>query len=285
LTKSAEVEGIEISDGGIGFKSLVELRPGIAVFIQGPEGHPKGYGVVRHCTGCDGGFLIGLEFNEETKKTVKPSASGAVDYYELLQISPKAELATIQRVYRFLAARYHPDNSDGGNPEKFLLLQSAFSTLTDPERRAEYDLARQGAEVQTAPISSSIDFMDGIQGEVNRRLALLSVLYRRRRISSQDPEVSLAEAESRMGFPREYLDFTIWYLKSKRYITLGDNSDLALTSLGVDYVESNSSSIPVLHKLLESGTDAAAASQTATDQEYPDSAEQILLPSAEEDAP
>jgi len=283
LTKSAEVEGIEISDAGVGFKSSVELRPGLAVFIQGQDGRPRGYGVVRHCTGCTVGFLIGLEFNEETKKTVKPSTTGAVDYYELLQISPNAELATIQRVHRFLAARYHPDNSERGNPEKFLLLQSAFNTLSDPERRAEYDLTRQAAEVHTTPISESIDFMDGIQGEVNRRLALLSVLYRRRRISPQDPEVSLAEAESRMGFPRDYLDFTIWYLKSKRYITVGDNSALALTSLGVDYVESNCSSIPILHRLLESGTDAATDSQAATGHEDLDSSEPVLLPSSGED--
>ena len=232
---------------------------------------------------CAAGFLIGLEFSEETKKTVKPSASGAVDYYELLQISPNAELATIQRVHRFLAARYHPDNSEKGDPEKFLQLQRAFDTLSDPERRAEYDLSRQDAEVQSVPISASLDFMDGIQGEVNRRLALLSVLYRRRRISPQDPEVSLAEAESRMGFPRDYLDFTIWYLKNKKYITVGDNSALALTSPGVDYVESNCSSIPILHRLLESGTDAATDSQAATGREDLDSSEQVLLSSSCED--
>ena len=282
LTKSIEVEGIDISDAGLGFKSFVELRPGMAVFIQGQEGHPRGYGVVRHCAACQAGFLVGIEFDEETKKTLRPSASSAVDYYELLQISPNAELATIQRVYRFLAARYHPDNAEKGDPEKFLLLQSAFSTLSDPERRAEYDLARQGAEVQTVPISESVDFMDGIQGEVNRRLALLSVLYRRRRISPQDPKVSLAEAETRMGFPRDYLDFTIWYLKSKRYITVGDNSDLALTSLGVDYVEENCSSIPILHRLLESG--AASDSQAAEDPDEPDSSEQVLLASSDKDA-
>lgn len=33
LTKSAHVEGMDISDGGIGFKSSLELRPGTAVFI------------------------------------------------------------------------------------------------------------------------------------------------------------------------------------------------------------------------------------------------------------
>jgi hypothetical protein len=209
LTKSAEVEGIDISDAGIGFKSSVELRLGMSVFIQGHDDNPKGHGVVRHCTGREEGYVIGLEFDEETKRTVKSSASAAVDYYEPLQISPSAQLATIQRVYRFLAAHYHPDNPDSGDSEKFVLIQQAFDTLSDPERRAEYDLARQDVRAQSAPMSESIDFMDGVQGEVNHRLALLSLLYRWRRTSPHTPEVSLAEAESRMGFPRDYLDFTI----------------------------------------------------------------------------
>ena len=37
------------------------------------------------------------------------------EYYELLQISPNAEAETVHRVYRLLAARYHPDNPHTGN--------------------------------------------------------------------------------------------------------------------------------------------------------------------------
>ena len=58
-----------------------------------------------------------------------------------------------------------------------------------------------------------------------------------------------------MGFPREYLDFTTWYLRSKKYITKEDNSDFSLTPLGVDYVESNYSKLPLLRKLLQERTD------------------------------
>jgi curved DNA-binding protein CbpA len=31
------------------------------------------------------------------------------DYYEILEISPKADAGTIERVFRYLAGRYHPD--------------------------------------------------------------------------------------------------------------------------------------------------------------------------------
>jgi len=133
-------------------------------------------------------------------------------------------------------------------------------------------------------MSLSIDFMDGIQGELNRRVALLSLLYSRRRMSPDAPEVSLAEAEERMGFPRDYLDFTIWYLKNKKYITKGDNSDLTLTALGVDFVELNRSKIPILNRLLESGTGATRGSEAARDREDLDTSDSILLPGPGEDA-
>jgi curved DNA-binding protein CbpA len=63
----------------------------------------------------------------------------AVNYYDLLQINPHAEIETIERVYRILAARFHPDNQDTGDAEKFRLLSDAYQMLRDPVKRAEYD--------------------------------------------------------------------------------------------------------------------------------------------------
>ena len=179
----------------------------------------------------------------------------ALDLYEFLQISPNAESETISRVYRFLARRYHPDNPETGDADKFILLKRAYNLLSDPQRRAEYDATRSVEE--KAPISASVDFMDGVQGELNRRVAVLALLYLRRRTRPDAPEVSLTEVEDRMGFPRDYLDFTTWYLKSKKYISKADNSDFTLTALGVDFVESNTSRLPVLNLLLNGG-DAAS---------------------------
>lgn len=176
------------------------------------------------------------------------------DYYEFLQISPNAEPSTIHRVYRFLAGRLHPDNPGTGDAERFLLLKKAFDVLSDPGRRAEYDATLKREPPQPPPLSNSIDFMDNIDGELNRRLAVLALLYLQRRTNPHRPEVSLAEVEMRMGFPRDYLHFTMWYLRSKNYITLGDNSDATLTALGVDFVELNRGNVPVLNRLLTSGT-------------------------------
>jgi len=191
-----------------------------------------------------------------------------VDHYEFLQISRNADPDTIHRVYRFLAARFHPDNPETGNAEKFMLLQEAWNVLSDPKRRAEYDATSRNEPPQPVPLSTSVDFMDDVEGELNRRLAVLALLYIQRRTNPYKPEVSVAAVEKCMGFPRDYLQFTTWYLHSKKYITRADNSDLTLTVLGVDFVESNRTNIPVLDKLLTSNTgpstmDGVAASEVS----------------------
>jgi curved DNA-binding protein CbpA len=179
-----------------------------------------------------------------------------VDYYEFLQISPHAETETIHRVYRFLATRFHPDNVETGDESKFRLLKAAYETLSDPDRRAEYNVKRELHGVQQAPLSTAVDFMDDLKGETNRRLAVLAVLYYRRRNNPHSPEVGLPDLEKRMGFPRDYLDFTTWYLGKKGYITKSDNSDFTLTADGVDFVETQRSKTPLLNLMLTSGSDS-----------------------------
>jgi curved DNA-binding protein CbpA len=185
------------------------------------------------------------------------------DFYEFLQISPNAEADTIHRVYRFLAVRLHPDNPETGDSEKFFLLKQAYDVLSNPARRLEYDAARKKEGPQAVPLSTTIDFMDSMEGELNRRLAVLALLYIQRRTNPYSPEVSLLDVENRMGFPRDYLEFTAWYLRNKGYITRSDNSDFTLTAEGVDFVESQRVNIPVLNKLLTTGTGPSSAEGAA----------------------
>jgi hypothetical protein len=200
----------------------------------------------------------------------------AIDYYEFLQISPNADADTIHRVYRFLAARLHPDNVESGHAQNFQLLKAAYDVLSDPKRRAQYDAARGQAPSQ--PLSTSIDFMDALDGELNRRLAVLAVLYYRRRTNPVYPEIALAEIEERMGFPRDYLDFTLWYVQKKGYVAKADNATYTLTVEGVDFVETQRTSIPTLNKLLTSGSGSpvetgARPNRRATDGPVPNVSE------------
>jgi hypothetical protein len=105
--------------------------------------------------------------------------------------------------------------------------------------------------------------MDQLDGELNRRLGVLALLYIQRRTNPTHPEVSLGEIELKMGFPRDYLEFTMWYLQKKKYIVGADNARYTLTAEGVDFVELQRANIPVLNKLLTSGTEPGAANPMA----------------------
>lgn len=59
------------------------------------------------------------------------------DFYSTLGIDRSADSETIKRAYRKLAAQHHPDR--GGDTNKFQEIQAAYDTLSDPQRRAEYD--------------------------------------------------------------------------------------------------------------------------------------------------
>ena len=63
-----------------------------------------------------------------------------VDHYEVLQLSPTASADTVERVYRLLAKRFHPDNAETGDVDKFTAVRQAYEVLSDPTLRAEYDV-------------------------------------------------------------------------------------------------------------------------------------------------
>lgn len=187
------------------------------------------------------------------------AATEIPDYYEFLEISPQATQETIHRVYRFLAARYHPDHAATGDLEKFTQLATAYKVLSDPAQRAEYNAQRAMRRITFQnPMSMTVDFMDQVEGDLNRRLAVLAILYYRRRMYPDSPEVDLAEIEQRMGFPRDYLEFTTWYLTKKRYITKADNAELTLTVDGVDFIETQRASVPLLERLLTTGKESGS---------------------------
>ncbi|MFD5011990.1 DnaJ C-terminal domain-containing protein [Streptomyces chartreusis] len=74
----------------------------------------------------------------------------ARDFYEVLGISRTADPDEIQRAYRTLARRYHPDvNKDPQAEERFKEINEAFSVLSDPEQRARYD--RFGEDFRKIP--------------------------------------------------------------------------------------------------------------------------------------
>ncbi len=62
------------------------------------------------------------------------------DYYDVLGVSRNASQDEIKKAYRTLASKYHPDvSTDPKATEKMALINEAYDTLKDPQKRANYD--------------------------------------------------------------------------------------------------------------------------------------------------
>src|SRR5579872_3926685 len=103
-----------------------------------------------------------------------------VDYYEILQISPNADAETVHRIYRVQAQRFHPDNLDSGDAEKFKLVAQAYEVLSNPDRRAIYDRDHREARRREAiGVADVPDSAPPLMTEMQRREEILRLLYQR----------------------------------------------------------------------------------------------------------
>jgi len=248
------VEGAKpaVSGNELALQRLDSIRPGTVVLIESRDGARTEKYFVKKSTrnGATQGIQIVLGASEEGEPEEKVEEP---NYYDVLQIGEQAEAEAIYRVYRIMAARFHPDNPETGDLETFLLLKSAYEVLSDPVSRRAYDARREERNAKPMPVFELKDFVTGVEAEPNRRLGVLSLLYHQRRQDPDHPAVSLLYLEHRMAFPREYLNFTMWYLRAKGYVTAADNADYTISAAGAEFVEANISKSEKLAQLLFPG--------------------------------
>jgi curved DNA-binding protein CbpA len=172
-----------------------------------------------------------------------------INYYDLMQINPRAEIETVQRVYRILAARYDPKNSQTGDPERFRMLTEAYEVLSNPAKRSAYDRWLESSQAAPLSIFLGKEFTDGIDAESKIRVGVLCLLYAKRRANPDFAALSLLDMENLMAFPRERLLFAIWYLRAKRYVVQDDRSSFIISAEGVDFLESQLPTNQILYKI------------------------------------
>jgi curved DNA-binding protein CbpA len=160
------------------------------------------------------------------------------DYYEILEISPNANSETIERIFRHLAKRYHPDNQDTGDQLRFSGILEAYNALKDPVKRARYDIQHKNHLGFRTKLAEEASNTKGIERDVLIQDKLLSILYVQRRQNINDPGIGDMELERLSDCPREHLEFHLWYLKSKGWIGRQENGTLAITVEGVDRANS-----------------------------------------------
>lgn len=179
------------------------------------------------------------------------------DYYEVLQISPRADRETVERVFRHLANRYHPDNLESGNSDRFAELVNAHTVLSDPEERAKYDLQYEGLRQQRWRIFDQDSTQSEIVSDTRIRQALLSLLYIQRRNDSRDPGLGIVELERTLGCGTSTLEFHLWYLRENGWVERLETGMMAITAPGVDRLFDLGGPPQTGPHLLQPGTDAA----------------------------
>ena len=242
-------KAVDFSKGGARVQAPEALDIGTQVYLRADAFGLMGMAKVRYCQPRQPGFMVGLELEKRGASMRTPD--DFIDYYEVLQISPKADIETIHRVFRMQAARFHPDNKQTGNADRFMLLSRIYETLVDPKRREQYDIRRRMREPGSIPVFGLAEFVAGIEGEINRRLGVLCLLYKRRRSNPDHPSLSLLQLEFLMDFPREHLMFTVGYLREKDLIRIVENSDFQITAEGVDSLEAGVRGKQIFQHLLE----------------------------------
>lgn len=226
---------------GAGLILSREVEAGQKVMLEG-DGFAGGSGGRQKGTICwcrptvDGRFRAGVRL-AETAGAGAGTGEDYVDYYEIMELSAAAGLETIHRIYRILAQRLHPDNAETGSAEAFKKLVEAYRVLSDPEKRAAFDVTRESRQRTQWRVFDQRSAAPSMEQEQSKRRAVLKALYLKRLREPENPGMNLIEMEALLGTPREHLDFTMWFLKEQGWVARNDNGRYAITIKGVEQAE------------------------------------------------
>ncbi|MBI4611363.1 MAG: molecular chaperone DnaJ [Candidatus Rokubacteria bacterium] len=131
------------------------------------------------------------------------------DYYEILGVSRDATDGDLKKAYRQLALQYHPDRNPGDKKaeEHFKEINEAYSVLSDPEKRAQYDrFGTVGVGVDVSDLGFGTLFDDLLEGFFGGGPRSRRARAHRGENLQYDLEITLEEAatglETKVQIPR-----------------------------------------------------------------------------------
>jgi hypothetical protein len=161
-----------------------------------------------------------------------------IDYYEFLMISPTADRQMIEWAARLMLARYDPQKSKTPDEKKCELVKEAFRTLADPKKRATFDgeLAKQ-RPASIIDVKAEVTLQDVVEA-IRLRQAIMLVLYQAVLRKPRDPDVGRTDLARLVGLTPLDLEFGLWFLREKGWITATQAGSYAITLMGAEWVES-----------------------------------------------
>lgn len=160
-----------------------------------------------------------------------------IDYYELLEINPSANVELIETAVRAQLRRYSPQNAKTGDETKFELVKKAYLALSNAKSRSSYD-AEYKRQSDSAPkgIQRTIS-TEALEDQARKRVAVLTIMYERMLKKPQDGALTAIEISTGAGYDVVHLEFALWFLREKGYIARTDVGDLRITAEGVEWLE------------------------------------------------
>lgn len=158
-----------------------------------------------------------------------PAAGKFQDHYAVLGVDPQASETAIREAFERLS-RLHANDS-----AKLESLQLALEVLTDSELRASFNKLKGIEEPQSIGFSGTA-FFEGLNREAGLRLAVLCLLYDRRKSNPHSSGLTARQLEGLLETTYEDLNFTLWYLKQRNLVNTDDKSRLQITVTGIDFV-------------------------------------------------
>ena len=162
-----------------------------------------------------------------------PLAGKFQDHYEVLGIDPRSAGAVVQDTYSKLARKA----KESGDAERLESLNLAYEVLGDPMLRREFDKLKGLGEEVGGPKFSGARFFDTLGRDQRLRVALLCLLYDRRRNKPFTPSLSVRFIEGMIAASSEEIVLALWYLKARNLAANDDKSSVLITVDGIDYLE------------------------------------------------